>query len=122
MHAETRYGEDVNDIDGLLAPANLPMAFPEPNRNITSITGLKFTQIVGDDLALYLGKINTLDEYGFRYSPALGTNRPGLAGFLNTSLVFNPIAARTVPYSAAGTGFAYLREGEPFISLSVFDP
>lgn len=122
LHAETRFGQDVNNIDGLIAPANLPMAFPEPNRNITSITGLKFTQALSENLAVYLGKINTLDEYGFRYSPALGTNRPGLAGFLNTSLVFNPIVGRTVPYSAAGTGVAYLREGEPFLSLSVFDP
>ena len=122
MHAETRYGTDVNNIDGLLAPSNLPMSFPRPNSNITSITGLKFTQALSENFAVYLGKINTLDEYGFRYAPVLGTNRPGLAGFLNTSLVFNPIVARTVPYSAAGLGFAYLRNGEPFLSLSVFDP
>ena len=122
LHAETRYGTDVNNIDGLIAPANLPMNFPEPHTDITSITGLKFTQALSENFAVFLGKINTLDEYGFRYAPALGTNRPGLAGFLNTSLVFNPIVARTVPYSAAGTGFAYLRDEEPFLSLSVFDP
>ncbi|WZP00904.1 carbohydrate porin [Isosphaeraceae bacterium EP7] len=122
MHAETRFGTDVNNIDGLLAPSNLPMSFPDPNRDITSITGLKFTQALSENLVVYLGKINTLDEYGFRYAPALGASRPGLAGFMNTSLVFNPIVGRTVPYSAAGTGFAFLREGEPFLSLSVFDP
>jgi porin len=122
LHAETRYGADVNNIDGLIAPSNLPMSFPKPEANITSITGLKFTQVLGENFAIYLGKINTLDEYGFRYAPALGTNRPGLAGFMNTSLVFNPIVARTVPYSAAGIGFAYLRDGESFLSLSVFDP
>jgi porin len=121
LHAETRYGSDVNNIDGLLAPANLPMHFPEET-NITSITGLKFTQALSENAVVFLGKINTLDEYGFRFSPALGTNRPGLAGFLNTSLVFNPIVARTVPYSAAGVGFAYLREGQPLLALSVFDP
>ncbi|WP_165063901.1 carbohydrate porin [Paludisphaera rhizosphaerae] len=122
LHAETRYGSDVNNIDGLLAPSNLPMNFPKANTNITSITGLKFTQMIGQNLALYFGKINSLDEYGFRYSPGLGTNRPGLEGFLNTSLVFNPIVARTVPYSTIGTGFAFLREGQPWLSLSVFDP
>jgi porin len=124
LHAETRYGTDVNNIDGLLAPSNLPMNFPEDNRNITRITGLKLTQLLNPNFAFFLGKINTLDEYGFRYSPTLagGRNRPGLAGFLNTSLVFNPIVARTIPYSAVGTGFAILREGEPLFSFLVFDP
>ena len=122
LHAETRYGTDVNNIDGLIAPSNLPMSFPEPHEDITSITGLKFTQAFGENFEVYLGKINTLDDYGFRYAPVLGTNRPGLAGFMNTSLVFNPIVARTVPYSAVGTGFAYLRDDEPFLSLAIFDP
>jgi porin len=122
LHAETRFGTAVNNNDGLLAPSNLPMNFPDPHRDITSITGLKLTQAFGENFAVFLGKINTLDEYGLRYSPVLGDNRPGLAGFLNASLVFNPIVARTVPYSAAGTGFAYLRDGEPLLSLSVFDP
>lgn len=122
LHAETRYGTDVNGLDGLLTPSNLPMFFPEPGANITSITGLKFTQALSENFAVFLGKINTLDEYGFKYSPALGTNRPGLGGFMNTSLVFNPIVARTIPYSAAGVGFAYLREGEPLFAFTVFDP
>ncbi len=122
LHAETRFGTDVNNIDGLIAPSNLPMSFPDAHRDITSITGLKFTQALSEKFAVYLGKINTLDEYGLRYSPVLGNERPGLGGFLNTSLVFNPIVARTVPYGAAGAGFAYLRDGEPLLSLSVFDP
>ena len=122
LHAETRYGTDVNGIDGLLAPSNIAMNFPEAGKDVTAITGLKFTQALSEKSVVFLGKINTLDEYGFRYAPALGTNRPGLAGFLNTSLVFNPIVGRTVPYSAAGLGYAYLREGQPLFSLSVFDP
>ncbi len=122
LHAETRYGSDVNGIDGMITPSNIPMSFPEPGVNVTSITGLKFTQALSENFAVFLGKINTLDEYGFKYSPGLGMDKPGLEGFMNTSLVFNPIVARTVPYSAAGTGFAYLREGEPLFALSVLDP
>lgn len=41
---------------------------------------------------------------------------------MNTSLVFNPIAARTVPYAAAGVGAAVLAGGAPVFTLSVFDP
>lgn len=122
LHAETRYGTSVNDIDGLIAPSNIAMNFPSPDASVTSITGLKITQALSENFAVYLGKINTLDEYPLRYSPGLGTNRPGLEGFMNTSLVFNPIAARTIPYSTAGVGAAVLRDGEPLFTFTVFDP
>lgn len=122
FHAETRYGTSVNEADGLIAPSNISMNFPEPATNITAITGLKITQALSENFAVYAGKINTLDEYPLRYSPGLGTNKPGLAGFMNTSLVFNPIAARTIPYSAVGAGLAVLREGQPLFTLTAFDP
>lgn len=122
LHGETRYGTDVNSIDGLLAPANLPMNFPTADANITSLTGVKITQALSEKFAVFLGKINTADEYGFRYSPGLGSSKPGMAGFMNTSLVFNPIVGRTIPYSAAGVGFAALRNLKPFVVLSIFDP
>jgi porin len=117
MHAETRYGTSVNRIDGLLAPANIAMSFPDAEAHVTSITGLKFTQALSENFALYAGKINSLDEYPLRYNGG-----PGLGGFMNTSLVFNPIAARTVPYSAAATGFAVLRNRLPVFTLAVMDP
>ncbi|MGL4552598.1 MAG: carbohydrate porin, partial [Gemmataceae bacterium] len=125
LHAETRLGTSVNDIDGLLAPANIAMQFPDPNTSVTSITGLKITQALSENFAVFLGKINTLDEYPLRYGlydPQLALLRPGLGGFLNTSLVFNPIAARTVPYSAAAVGGAFLVDGAPVFVLTVFDP
>lgn len=122
LHAETRFGNDVNGVDGLIAPSNIAMSFPEKDRQITALTGLKLTQALSENFAIYAGKINTLDEYPLRYSPGLGTNKPGLEGFMNTSLVFNPIAARTIPYAAAGVGGAILEEGEPLFTLTVFDP
>lgn len=122
LHVETRFGTSVNEFDGLLAPSNIAMNFPEPGRDITAITGLKITQALSENLAVYFGKINTLDEYPLRYSPGLGTNKPGLAGFMNTSLVFNPIAARTIPYSTAAIGVAIVNEGEPLLTFTVFDP
>ncbi|MEK6246891.1 MAG: carbohydrate porin, partial [Planctomycetales bacterium] len=117
-----RYGEDVNVAGGLLTPSNVVMGFPDPNSHVTSITGLKVTQAVSENLAFFAGKINTLQEYPLKYSPGPVTNLPGLAGFMNTSLVFNPIMGRTVPYSTFGVGAAYLAEGFPIASLSAFDP
>ena len=98
------------------------MEFPDPNSHVTAITGLKVTQAVSENLAFFAGKINTLQEYPLKYSPGPITNLPGLAGFMNTSLVFNPIMGRTVPYSTFGVGAAYLAEGFPIASLSAFDP
>jgi porin len=122
FHAETRYGEDVNVAGGLLTPSNVVMGFPDPNSHVTAITGLKVTQAVSENLAFFAGKINTLQEYPLKYSPGPITNLPGLAGFMNTSLVFNPIMGRTVPYSTFGAGAAYLAKGFPIASLSAFDP
>ncbi len=117
LHAETRFGQSVNDNDGLLTPSNIAMSFPESDSSITSITGLKLTQALSETFALFAGKINTLDEYAIQFAGG-----PGLGGFMNTSMVFNPILARTVPYSAAGVGGAFLDAGKPKFSLSVFDP
>jgi porin len=117
MHAETRFGQSINPVDGLLAPSNIAMLFPTPNSDVTSITGLKLTQALNENFAIYAGKINTLDDYALRYAGG-----PGLGGFMNTSLVFNPILARTVPYSAAGVGAAFLREGGSSFTFTVFDP
>lgn len=122
FHAETRYGEDVNLTSGLIAPSNIVMSFPSPDAHVTSITGLKLTQAVSENLLFFAGKINTLGEYPLKYSPGPTNNLPGLAGFMNTSLVFNPIMGRTVPYSAFGVGAAFLAEGFPVASLTAFDP
>lgn len=122
FHGETRLGQAVNGIDGLLAPSNIAMAFPESGEDVTALTGLKITQALSEDFAVFAGKINTLDEYPLRFNPQIGLGRPGIGGFMNTSLVFNPIVARTIPYAAAGVGAAFLRDGEPAFVMTVFDP
>lgn len=122
IHAETRLGDSVNRIDGALSPANLSLAFPKDDEDISSVTALKFTQALSENFAVYFGKLNTLDEYPLRFSPELGLERPGVGGFMNAALVFNLIAARTIPYSTFGIGGAILREGKPIFSVSFFDP
>lgn len=70
------------------------MSFPNSEDSITSITGLTFTQTLTEGVALFAGKINTLDGMALRYNEG-----PGLSGFMNTSLVFNTIRSRTIPYA-----------------------
>ena len=122
VHGETRFGNSVNQIDGLLAPANIAMSFPKEGEDITALTGIKFTQALSENFAVFGGKLNTLDEYALQFDRTLGLARPGIGGFMNTSLVFNPILARTVPYSAIAVGGAILREGEPVFAFTLFDP
>lgn len=96
---------------------------PKPNKQIPQHdTGLKITQVLNENFAVFAGKLNTLDEYPLRFNSKLGLDRPGIGGFMNTSLVFNPIVARTVPYSAAAVGAAILKDGEPLFSLTFMDP
>lgn len=122
LHGESRLGKSVNEIDGLLAPSNIAMNFPAADGNVTALTGVKLTQALSEHFAVYAGKINTLDEYPLRFTNQLGLDRPGIGGFMNTSLVFNPISARTISYSTAAVGAAVLRHGQPLFSLTIFDP
>jgi len=122
LHGETRFGNSVNQIDGLIAPANIAMSFPREGEDITALTGIKFTQALSENFVVFAGKLNTLDEYALQFDRTLGLSRPGIGGFMNTSLVFNPILARTVPYSAIAVGGAILREGEPVFAFTMFDP
>ncbi len=117
FHAETRYGQTVNGIDGLILPSNIAMLFPKPGENVTAVTGVKFTQALSENFIVYAGKLNLLDDYKQRFA-----NGRGVDTFMNTSLVFNPIFARTTPYSTFGVGFAVLQEKEPLLAVSILDP
>ena len=117
LHAETRLGTSVNNADGLLAPANIAMNFPDPTQDVTALTGLKINQDIGDQFVVYAGKVNTLDE-----SPMRDNGVPGLGGFMNTSLVYNPITSRTIAYSTIGVGGGIRLPGESLFSITAFDP
>jgi porin len=116
FHAETRYGEDVNAIDGSLAPANLAMMFPASGETITSITALKFTQALSENLAVFFGKFNTLDDYRLGFAGGRG-----LDAFQNGALALPFNTIRTIPYSTLGAGFAILKDKEPVFSFLVLD-
>src|SRR6058998_3341825 len=108
-HIETRYGNDVNEIDGMFSLANFNMAFPKGEHAVTGVTALKLTQRLFDHLLLIAGKINTLDDFRLNYT---GSN--GLDRFMNSAVVANVINGRTIPYSTYGAGFAmFADKGRP---------
>jgi porin len=116
-HVETRYGEDVNTIDGMLAFGNFNMAFPKVGQTGTGVTALKLTQLLFERLLLIAGKINTLDDFRLNF-----TGRNGLERFMDSAVVANIINARTIPYSTYGAGFAAFVENGPEFTFLVRDP
>ena len=116
-HAETRYGNDVNTIDGMFSFGNFNMAFPKVGQDVTGVTALKLSQLLFDHLLLVAGKINTLDDFRLNF-----TGKNGLERFMNSAIVANIINARTIPYSTYGAGFAVFAERGPEFTFLVRDP
>jgi porin len=100
MHAETRYGEDVNGIDGMFSFGNFNVAFPEAGQ----LHGLR-------------RQINSLDDFTLNF-----TGRNGIERFMNSAVVANIINARAVPYATYGVGFSVLRDQAPVFTFVVRDP
>ncbi len=117
MHAETRYGQDVN-VDAVgLAPVNLAMLYPKPNEHDTAITGFTFAQALNEDVQLTFGKFNALDLF---YSLYPQTGR-GVNGFMNASVVIPISIARVVPLSFMGAGALKLQGKQIQGGVLVFD-
>lgn len=117
LHGETRYGEDVFGQTGALSPSNAALLFPVPGEDVTALTGVKLTQIVNENLAVFAGKINVVDGYLNPFAAGKGQTQ-----FMNTAFVLPPIFGRTVPYSSLGAGFAVMHEQYPVASLMIIDP
>jgi porin len=116
LHAETRYGERAGPLAGALLPVNFGLATPQPDGQVTAITGLRATQFLSENFLVFAGKINTFDDFKQPITNAGVTN-----GFMNSALMFNPVLIRSVPYSTLGAGFAVLRDMEPILSGMVLD-
>lgn len=116
LHGETRYGESANFLTGALSPVNEFLLVPGTDGVVSGLTGFEFTQFVGKNTLILAGKINLLDHLA---QPLTGAT--GLEGFQNVSLIFNPILARTLPYSTFGASVVHLKDGHPVLTFSVFD-
>lgn len=116
LHGETRYGETVNFSSGAIMPPNVGMLFPAPNGSVSGLTAVKVTQALSENFIVFGGKLNLLDELVQPYAGGRGVD-----AFMNAGLAFPVAAARTIPYSTLGAGFAVLRDMAPVFSLMVLD-
>ena len=116
LHGETRWGDSVNSYTGALMPVNTAALFPLPTGSPTALTGLKVTQALSENFVVFGGKINTLDGLTQNYAGGRGVD-----AFMNLGLTLPVVAARTVPYSTLGGGFAYLQDFQPIFTFMVLD-
>jgi porin len=100
IHAETRFGEDVNFDAVGFAPVNVAMLYPKFNEDSTAITGFTFAQALDENVALTFGKFNALDLFYMLY-PQTGR---GINTFMNASTVIPLGVARLFPLSFMGAG------------------
>jgi hypothetical protein len=117
LHGETVYGDSVNLSTGAVVPVNIGRSLPRIDGTVTALTAVKFAQALSENLVLYAGKINTIDNLQQPFMPGRGLD----AGFMNGAFVFNPVLGRTIPYSTFGAGAAILADGQPLVTLTVYD-
>jgi len=117
LHAETRFGEDVNSAAGVFAFPNVNMLYPRPGQNDTAITGLLFMQQLNERWAISLGKYNVLDLFQMLY-PSTGR---GVDGFMNLSLVLAQPFLRTTNLSVNGAGVMKMKGPQIQSAVLVYD-
>src|SRR6476619_3962016 len=84
---------------------------------MTALTAVKVTQALSDNLVVFGGKINTIDNVQQPFMTGRGLD----AGFMNAAFVWNPILGRTMNYATLGAGAAVLASGYPVFTLTVYD-
>ncbi len=117
LHAETRFGDDINQQAVPFAPANVAMLYPKAGEHDTAITGLGFIQALTPEVQLMFGKFNSVDLFNDLY-PQTGR---GINGFMNASMVVPLAAARVAPLSFMGAGVRKMRGKQIQGALLVYD-
>ena len=103
IHAESLIGDFLNRKVG--SPVNDDGLFPAPGDPELMLPHVTFTQALSENFAVFAGKLDTTtgdqNEFAWLYSKD---------NFLNTVFRWNPVAARTSPYSTLGAGFVILTD------------
>jgi porin len=117
LHGETVYGDSVNLFTGAVVPVNIGRSLPVVDGDVSALTAVKFSQALSENLILFAGKINTVDNVQQPFMPGRGLD----AGFMNGAFLYSPVLGRTIPYSTFGAGAAILARGYPVVTLTVYD-
>jgi porin len=120
FRAESRYGESVNGISGQVLPVNTTALFPLTNRLdedvAIAITDLNYTQFLSEHLAVFFGKLDTLDADLNDFASGRGKSQ-----FMNANFVFNSALALRLPYSTLGAGVLWLPTQNITVNASIIN-
>jgi len=115
FRAESKYGEAINDRIGTLMPANIdaffPLKSPQDEDIPLTITNLNYTQFLGEQFGLTIGKFDTLDG-----DPNEFAGGRGVSQFMNANFLFHSPGALIVPYSTIGGGVIIIPNKQLLIS------
>jgi porin len=103
LHAESKFGDFLNRKVG--SQVNDDALFPLPGEPELMLSHVTFTQALSENFAVFVGKLDTTvgDQNEFAWISSKDN-------FLHTSFRWNPISARTTPYSTLGAGFVILND------------
>lgn len=116
MRTEQQYGHGINAQSGVLLPQNVDSITPVPGIDEVTIPHLYMVQFLAEKIAVIFGKLDTTTGDANEFAHIVGDER-----FLGMAFAFNPVTARTVPYSPLGAGLLVLPTKDLQISLSVLD-
>lgn len=112
LHAESFFGQSINSKVG--AAVNDDALYPLPGSHDVMLSQVTYTQFLSESFGVVVGKFDTSlgDKNEFAWTH--GDN------FLHSSLRWNPIGARTTPYSTLGAGVFFLGDWGVW-SFSAYD-
>src|ERR1044071_6398280 len=103
VRGEAPFGTGVNQATGALLPVNTRPILASPANDEMVLSHLVFTQFFSEKFAVALGKLDTSIGDGNEFAHGRGDDK-----FMNLAFSLDPVALRTVPYSALGMGLVFL--------------
>jgi len=122
MGGEFRYEDSATRDVGAAIPVNTALISPGEEGAVLGVNEFNYTQLFIRDKGLNIyafsvGKFDTLDLFD---DPFQGLS--GIPKFFNLNQNGPVTAGRTVPIVTNGATFAWIRKGQPFFTLALFDP
>lgn len=116
LGAEHRFAETVNIATGSVIPVAVAPSLPSPTTNSLALTKVRFAYEVVENVEVFFGKIDALEENSNAFADGNGTER-----FFATPFNFYAIAVRTVPFSTLAAGINVMQDDERAFTLAVLN-
>ena len=116
IRAEHRFGTPINQAAGVLLSPAMLSTFPTPDTEDLVITEFLFTQFLSENVAIYAGKMMTVQSGLNPFTAGRGDDT-----FMNTSFIFPVTSTFSAPYSTLGAGFSILLEKFPILSFNILN-